>query len=39
MGTNQALESCRWTSDREASDGTEDLMVGLLKDVHFGIGD
>ena len=28
--------SC-WTSDREALDGTEDLTVGALKDVQFGI--
>ena len=39
MGTNQALESCHWTSDREALDGMEDLTVGALKIVQFGIGE
>ena len=36
-GTNQALESCGLTSDREALDGTEDLTVGALKDVQLGL--
>ena len=39
MGANQALEGCCWTSDGEALGGTEDLTVGVLKNVQLSTGE